>query len=550
MNAPHLPPRPQGFKGSLRQSMSWLHTWVGLLLAIILYFMFITGTAGYFNTEITRWMQGTSLPEVPVDQMPSEAAMVAIGLAHLEQNLPEASYWGMRLPHENRAETGLMSVFGTPLDEEAPFYEVLLDPRTGAVVDPGAGARETGGGDALYQMHYALHYMNETAAMYIVGVATMFMLVALLTGIVVHKKIFKDMFTFRPGKGQRSWLDGHNLASVLSLPFMVMITYSGLILYTYEYMPAVVAGAYGPGEEALHDYQHALNDVRGYHDTYDVDPEGTPAGPLTDSAPLVATAAARWGENQIGWFEITNRHDGAAEVSIWKSRMDAHGYYDILFFDAETGVEHVTDWQTRTATDVGEVLVNFHYGMFAGPMVRWLYFLSGLAGAAMIATGTILWTAKRRQALRPGTPAHLGLRMVERLNAGVILGLPIGVAVYFLANRLIPVDLAGRAAWEMHALFIAWALMLLHALFRPSARVWDEQLTLAAALFTAIPVVNALTSDLHLGVTLPQGDWVLAGFDLTMLGFALVFAGALWLRGRPRQISGKSRLSAQMEPAE
>jgi uncharacterized iron-regulated membrane protein len=53
-------------KNSFRQSMAWLHTWAGLLLGWVLFFMFLTGTAGYFDTEIDRWMQ----PERPASISP------------------------------------------------------------------------------------------------------------------------------------------------------------------------------------------------------------------------------------------------------------------------------------------------------------------------------------------------------------------------------------------------------------------------------------------------------------------------------------------------
>ena len=49
-------------KETFRASMAWLHTWAGLLLGWVLYFMFVTGTAGYLDTEIDRWMQ----PELPL----------------------------------------------------------------------------------------------------------------------------------------------------------------------------------------------------------------------------------------------------------------------------------------------------------------------------------------------------------------------------------------------------------------------------------------------------------------------------------------------------
>jgi len=44
-------------KGSLTQSMSWLHTWCGLLLGWMLFAIFLTGTLAVFDKEINWWMQ-------------------------------------------------------------------------------------------------------------------------------------------------------------------------------------------------------------------------------------------------------------------------------------------------------------------------------------------------------------------------------------------------------------------------------------------------------------------------------------------------------------
>ncbi|MFA5610821.1 MAG: PepSY domain-containing protein, partial [Alcaligenes sp.] len=54
-------------------------------------------------------------------------------------------------------------------------------------------------------------------------------------------------------------------------------------------------------------------------------------------------------------------------------------------------------------------------------------------------------------------------------------------------------------------------------------RAWLELLYLTAAAYGLIPVLNLLTTDRHLGVTVTHGDWGLAGFDLSMLGLAAIF---------------------------
>ena len=116
------------------------------------------------------------------------------------------------------------------------------------------------------------------------------------------------------------------------------------------------------------------------------------------------------------------------------------------------------------------------------------------------------------------------MRLVEGLNLGTIIGLPIAIAAYFWANRLIPVGIEDRAAWEAHAMFLVWALMLLHAFLRPGRRGWAEQLGITAAVFGLLPLLNLLTTDKHLGITLPAGVWELAGFDLTVLAVGLACA--------------------------
>ena len=79
---------------------------------------------------------------------------------------------------------------------------------------------------------------------WIVGTCALVMLVALVSGIVTHRRIFADFFTFRrPRRSQRGWLDAHNVFGVLALPFHLMITYTGLVTLAPMYMPWGVVAA-------------------------------------------------------------------------------------------------------------------------------------------------------------------------------------------------------------------------------------------------------------------------------------------------------------------
>ena len=128
------------------------------------------------------------------------------------------------------------------------------------------------------------------------------------------------------------------------------------------------------------------------------------------------------------------------------------------------------------------LLSDLHFAQFGSAALRWLYFLMGLAASGMIATGLVLWSNKRRKhhAERPGITRY---RVVEVLNVATIAGLPVAIAAYFWANRILPLALVDRPLWETRCFFILWCCCLAHSLLRGgSIFAWRDQLYAAAVL--------------------------------------------------------------------
>ena len=501
-------------KGGFRQSMAWLHTWTGLPVGWVLFFVFLTGTLGYFDSEIDRWMR----PEAPLapPALP-QAEGLALGLARLEQVAPHASRWTVFPPsgHDVPHVTINWSA-GTDASGRRLRRSETLDPATGAPLR----TRATGGGQTLYQLHYTLHYLPAAAARWLVGVCSMLMLVAIVSGVITHKKIFTDFFTFRPRQGQRSWLDIHNVLSVTALPFHLVITYSGLVFFVFTYMSPVLDATYG-------------GDCRGrFFDEAFRNPEIPPrAGVVAPLAPLVSMydlAERHWGPAPVRVATFYNPGDRNARVVFRRTHIDPVSNGGRMVFDGATG-ELLERFDRRTGPMVvNHALLGLHEGLFAGSVLRWIYFLTGLLGTAMIGTGLVLWTVKRKaRAALGGGMSPAAVRVIERLNVGTIAGLPIGIAAYFWANRLLPVGMADRAAWELHTLFLAWLAMLVLPWVRPARRAWIDALGLAAVAYAALPVLNALTTGQHLGNSIPAGAWAVAGFDLATFAAGLGFGLAV-----------------------
>jgi uncharacterized iron-regulated membrane protein len=487
--------------------MAWLHTWLGLLFGWLLYFMFVTGTAGYLDTEIDRWMR----PELPAAQYPLPAVATAErAIAYLQAHASGAQRWTVQLPVDRNEP--YLSVSWQPQNGvlQGP-QSAWLDARTGARID----VRDTAGGQLLYQMHWRLHYLPQWLGEWVVAIASMALLLALLTGIVVHRRFFADFFTLRWGRGQRSWLDAHNVASVLTLPFQLMISYSGLIFLMFSFMPLIASAWYGPSADASRMFYGELFPPMA------AAPAAGQHAALVPIAQVLNDAGTRWDAAPTAVLEIQRPGDANARIGvIGNFAAGPVRSAAILVYDGVTGdlLAERPAWQS-TPRACRDLLLGLHEGLFAGPLLRALYLLSGLLGCAMIGTGMVLWTVKRRE--RGG--ASFGQVWVERLNVAAILGLPIAIAAYFWANRLLPLGMGQRAGTEVHVLFLVWLATFVHAASASPLRAWRAQALVAALGFAALPLLNALTTDRHLGQSLWQGDWVMAGFDLAALALGLAF---------------------------
>ncbi|TWA85703.1 putative iron-regulated membrane protein [Azospirillum brasilense] len=515
-------------KDGFRQSMAWLHSWSGLLLGWLLFAVFLTGTIAYFRQEVTVWMQPELHGSIP------DAGTAERAVERMSQLAPDAAQWTIALPGER---SPAVSVSWRPADakpnDRAALKRATLDAGTGAVLEP----RETAGGNFLYRFHFELYGMPREIARWIVGIATMAMLVAIVSGIITHRRIFKDLFTFRPEKAAlRSWMDGHVAAAVLALPFHLMITYSGLLLFMTMLMPWAVDLAYDGNRQAYFAES-------GFRRAPPPPRPAPQAAPLTPVAPLLAEADRRWADRGgVGSLTVTNPGRANATIELRPAESDSIGRgaaTERLLFDGVTGrAQEVPAADPQPAAmATGNYLMGLHLARFAGPGMRWLFFVSGVAGTVMVGSGLIFWVVKRRsQRGRADTwgngPEPFGHRLADRLNIGVVAGLPLAVAAYFWANRLLPAGLGERAGWEIEVFFLAWAAALLHAPLRPSRRGWAEQLWAGAALFALLPVLNLATAPGHLGNSLPAGNWLLAGFDLTALAVGLLLGFAARKVGR------------------
>jgi uncharacterized iron-regulated membrane protein len=490
-------------KPGLRQSMASLHTWTGLVPGWLLFVIFLFGTAAFLNEEISRWMR----PELTVAPV-SDRALDAAGRL-LKEKASGADSWSVSMPAPRDGEG-----FGISWTPAGGSFKDRQKRTLDAITGAETAVRDTKGGYFLYRMHFDLHYLPVSWARILVCLAALAMLVAILSGIVTHKKIFADFFLLRFGKGQRSWLDAHNVTAVLALPFHLMITYTGLVTLLFTIMPWAISANF-PDRDAY--------SAQAFPSAPDVEPSGQ-AAPMLPFSDLLRRAEQAKPGLYPSFISIRNPGDSEAVVEMYLRSEMLGGAREPLQLRATTGEIIGMRAPRGPATATQQVMIDLHAGRYSSIMLRWLYFLSGVGGTIMVASGLVLWTVKRRAKLPDPARPHFGFRLVERLNIGFIAGAPVGIAAYFLANRFLPIGMADRAAWEVNSLFIVWGGLFVWAIARPVKRAWCETLAVGASLFALVPVANMLTTARGLPVSLMAGDILFVTFDLTMLALAAAFA--------------------------
>lgn len=208
---------------------------------------------------------------------------------------------------------------------------------------------------------------------------------------------------------------------------------------------------------------------------------------------------------------------------------------DSVTLDATTGEVLRVRNSHPAASLTQSVMAGLHYAQFGGYSIRWLYFLMGLAASASIATGLVLWTAKRRGVEAKSPTDAAGWRLVECFNVAGVAGFVVACLALFYANRLIPVNIADRAALEVRTVFAVWTLLLLHALLRKApGRAWREQFWIAALLALGVPFLNALTGGMPFTQSVLRENWILTGFDSAALVCGILLAFTAWKIGRAR----------------
>lgn len=465
------------------KAMIAVHGWSGIVLGLLLYAVVLTGTAAVFAEEIGVWSAGhvesRSAFERPIDGAVRRLAATTPAKYHEGVDLFEIGDHRLGAffhRHETDPKEGFVSRgIYYQLDEQGRIAqavhgtdEEVFGPRNDDALQ-----------SFLVDTHVRLHLPNPWGLL-LTGILGLAMLVAAISGLLIHRHLLKDIFTLRRG-GSRvlAERDRHSVAGTWSLPFAFVLAFTGSFFSFFGTIgvPIVAMAAFGGNVQALSEAVYG-NPGRP-------DPRPVTMGNLDR---ITADAVRRTGQAPT-FLSIENYGRADAKVTAFQSPPSGDIEPVTLLYNGATAafdrVKPAVGTRPSAGGTLSAVMAPMHFGNFAGVLSKAIWFGLGFAMCYVTFTGMRLWLVRRR-----GDAPSLG--WLERTLVVTGFGLPLalaGAAAAFLVAMP-----RGSAVFWTPAVFLATAAaaIVAGAMLR-SAEALERTLKGAiGVLMAALPLVRLL----------------------------------------------------------
>jgi uncharacterized iron-regulated membrane protein len=509
-----------------------VHGWSGIVLGLLLYAVIFTGMAAVFAEEIGIWSAGhletRSAFERPMDNSIRRLAAQTPAKYHEGVDIFEIGDHDLGVffhRHETDPDGALVS--------RGVYYQ--LD-RKGDVAKALHGTGEEVFGprndDALSSFlvdtHVRLHVPNPWGLL-LTGIVGLVMLVAAISGLLIHRHLFKDIFTLRrranPVLVDR---DRHSVAGTWSLPFAFILAFTGSFFSFFGTIgvPIVAMAAFGGDVQALNDAVFG-NPGR---------PDPRPAV-IGNMDRIAADAIRRTGE--VPTF-VTIENFGRTDAKVTSFHPPKAGDIEpvTLLYDGAQAkflrTKPSIGAQPSAGGTLAAIMAPMHFGNFAGMLSKAIWFALGFAMCYVTFTGLRLWLARRRTDIR-------SLEWLDRTVMVVGFGLPFALVVA-AAAFLLAMPLGSAIYWTPAAFLIASGVAILGATIAPSVTVLGRLLQLATGLvMLGLPPLRWITGGPGWSLAIDAGQPIIAALDLA---FLLAGIWMIWLAAA----SQEERLPLTMRP--
>lgn len=506
-------------KSSTIKKLYTLHSWVGVITGILLFVIAFTGAVAVFaRPELKIWGNESIRAEVPaqpqqlgqvVEEYAKKVGPEYLEEVHLEMPSPRFSAT-TRLIYEGHFET-------PEGGEEHKGTVFQLNPRDLSLVkewnmDAFFNSHQLDMSVFLAHFHADLH-LGRPVGLILTGLLGLTLMVSIVTGIFIHRKILAQLFTFRVSKTFSLMLnDGHKVMSVWAVLFHSVIAFTGafLGLATVILVPAAAYVGFNGDQEKLVETFTAVKP-----------PELANVQQQTKLGDILERAAQERPDLNFNRLTVMGYGDQNALVYVFGTGSDQLGGETLIYQGATAEFVKSQANFGRLEGVTGKILdamFPLHFGNFGGLLVKTVWAILGIATALLPITGLMLWIER---GLNAQNPAH-SRRTYENFNRlliGACGGVVLATVALFPGQLAMNKWLAGQDHTDLifFIFFATWFVSVVIPFVISQAKAMKLiTLTTAWIMILIMPLDAAFTGS-HLFNLMETGHYVSMSVNAVML---------------------------------
>ena len=502
-----------------------VHSWLGVVTGILLFVLAYSGAFSVFGArELKVWANtdiraGVSHDYAAIEALVRGHAAEVDGdyLGHVRVMLPgESSFTHLQIAFEKEIE----------LENGQHDHRVLVfqhHPQTLVLEDRFEGGllewfnrQPKDMADFMTTFHTDLHLGNPVGLI-LTGLLGLTLFASIVTGVIIHRKIFKEFFSFRPLRSLRLlFTDTHKVLGVWGLLFHGVIGFTGafLGLVLVLLVPAAAFVSFSGDQDKL---------IETFLPEIEPAIVGEPAEPqfariLTDfrtANPDLLVVDA----NIHGWGD-----KGAvmALTVLGGDTLAANETYEFNAVTGELNKQYSTFGKLDSATGVIlDAMYPLHFGNFGGLFVKIIWSILGIGTALLCVTGMMIWIERRAYGTE-GSLSQAAYHRISRFTAGSCMGLVVASLCLFHAQLLLSVAPAQFGFWLGVVFFGSWVAICVYAMLRHNTyRTIKELFVVSGVLAIGVSIVNAVVTGDAIPLALANAKTISAGVDSVLLACGL-----------------------------
>ncbi len=504
-----------------------MHSWVGIVTGILLFVVSFTGALAVFaKPHLSIWASASE--SYVTSHVPTQAVENLIN--EYAQKVPQAFRENIHVFMPNGyGFTKLVLLYeshdGDENYQKEAAYVYEFNSQTYALEHKFYGEtgdyyenRQSNMARYIGHFHADLH-LGRPIGLILTGFLGLTLMVSVITGLYIHRDMFKQMFTFRRNKSVDVVVaDGHKLFGLWGSLFHIVIGFTGAILglATIIMLPAAAYVSFNGDQERLIETFTAMPETvisHEYQKTQIVDVMVNVKS-LDDKAVLRdLTIMALNDKNSVVYARTIGGENVASSIVKYSGegefikRMSSLG--DIL----------------GPAIKVVEWIYPMHFGNFGGLFVKFIWSVLGLTTALIPLSGVMMWLAKRSRGQNP----DLSLKAYQRWNRLIIGscgGVVLACALLFPAQVLMNTFIEGSQhnAYFGSIFFGSWLAWLLVCIAPMGYRyLLKINALLVAVCFTFVVPLKLVFQHNYLSQLTNSNYQIVTSVDLVCIVFAALF---------------------------